>query len=163
MASRNTLDCARRAHELKQLLGVSTCGSSCTEDGAIVAVLGFVLQGTNAFGGGASGWYAGFGNGMWSYAGFGGPGGWGAPGFGYTGNGWSLSAARPNTKASSSTRTAADSMTLTVTVPADAKLFVNGHATTSIGETRQYSSAGLRPGSKYDYQVRTDLFVMAER
>jgi uncharacterized protein (TIGR03000 family) len=46
---------------------------------------------------------------------------------------------------------------IVVDVPADAKVFVNGHATTSIGEHRQYVSHGLEAGMRYEYQVRAEI------
>jgi uncharacterized protein (TIGR03000 family) len=46
---------------------------------------------------------------------------------------------------------------LIVDVPADAKVFVNGHATTSTGEHRQYVSHGLEAGMRYEYQVRVEI------
>jgi uncharacterized protein (TIGR03000 family) len=46
---------------------------------------------------------------------------------------------------------------LIVNVPADAKVFVNGHATTSTGEHRQYVSHGLEAGMRYEYQVRAEI------
>lgn len=49
---------------------------------------------------------------------------------------------------------APDSALLTVIVPADAKVFVNGYETKSQGERRQYVSHGLQAGSSYNYQVR---------
>ncbi len=52
---------------------------------------------------------------------------------------------------------AADSVMLTVNVPADAKVFVNGRATTSAGELRQYTSAGLQPDAAYRYRVRAEF------
>jgi uncharacterized protein (TIGR03000 family) len=55
---------------------------------------------------------------------------------------------------------------LIVDVPADAKVFVNGHATTSTGEHRQYVSHGLEAGMRYEYQVRAEIIrdgkVLAE-
>ena len=51
-------------------------------------------------------------------------------------------------------RTAA---TVSVSVPANAKIFVNGLATTSIGAERQYVSRGLRAGAKYSYTVRAEI------
>ena len=44
-----------------------------------------------------------------------------------------------------------------VSVPADAKVFVNGHETTSTGEVRQYTSAGLQQDAAYRYQVRVEF------
>ena len=47
--------------------------------------------------------------------------------------------------------------TLTVRVPADAKVFVNGLATTSTGTFRRYVSNGLQPGLTYAYEVRAEV------
>jgi uncharacterized protein (TIGR03000 family) len=46
---------------------------------------------------------------------------------------------------------------IVVEVPADAKVFVNGHPTTSTGEHRQYVSHGLEQGMRYEYQVRAEI------
>jgi uncharacterized protein (TIGR03000 family) len=51
----------------------------------------------------------------------------------------------------------ADSGVLTVSVPADAKVYVNGKATTSTGSVRHYVSRGLRSGYKYGYEVRVEV------
>ena len=53
----------------------------------------------------------------------------------------------------------ARSLTLNVKVPADAKVFVNGMATTSTGTDRQYISKGLKAGSRYSYEVRAEFAV----
>ena len=45
---------------------------------------------------------------------------------------------------------------LNVSVPADAKIFVNGAATTSTGSARQFVSRGLNNGNKYAYEVRAE-------
>ena len=45
---------------------------------------------------------------------------------------------------------------LNVSVPADAKIFVNGAATTSTGSDRQFVSRGLAAGNKYAYEVRAE-------
>ena len=45
---------------------------------------------------------------------------------------------------------------LNVSVPADAKIFVNGAATTSTGSDRQFVSRGLSSGNKYAYEVRAE-------
>ena len=45
---------------------------------------------------------------------------------------------------------------LTVSVPADAKVFVNDKPTTSTGTVREYISRGLEPGLQYSYQVRVE-------
>ncbi len=46
---------------------------------------------------------------------------------------------------------------LTVSVPTDAKIFVNGTATTSTGEVRQYVSRDLAGGMSYAYEVRAEI------
>jgi len=46
--------------------------------------------------------------------------------------------------------------TLTVNVPSDAKVFVNGHETTSKGAQRQFISRNLEPGFKYTYEIRAE-------
>ena len=43
---------------------------------------------------------------------------------------------------------------LTVSVPADAEIVVNGLPTTSTGESRRYVSHGLKPGETYRYVVK---------
>ncbi|HWB09715.1 MAG TPA: TIGR03000 domain-containing protein [Pirellulales bacterium] len=47
--------------------------------------------------------------------------------------------------------------TLTVRVPAEARVFVNGLATTSTGTVRRYVSNGLRAGYAYTYQIRVEV------
>jgi uncharacterized protein (TIGR03000 family) len=46
---------------------------------------------------------------------------------------------------------------LTVAVPDDAKIYVNGQATTSTGGSRQYVSRSLQPGFSYAYEVRAEV------
>ena len=48
---------------------------------------------------------------------------------------------------------------LTVSVPANAKVFVNGNATTSTGSLREYVSRGLETGYEYNYEVRAEVMV----
>ncbi len=50
--------------------------------------------------------------------------------------------------------TPANSGLLTIWVPYDAKVLINGLATKSIGSRRQYVSYGLQPGSHYTYEVQ---------
>ncbi len=45
---------------------------------------------------------------------------------------------------------------LTVSVPKDARVFVNGVATKSLGEVRTYVSRGLSDGFKYTYEIRVE-------
>jgi uncharacterized protein (TIGR03000 family) len=47
-----------------------------------------------------------------------------------------------------------DAGALTVLVPEDAKVFINGHETKSVGTRRQYVSYGLKAGLSYNYQIR---------
>ncbi len=51
---------------------------------------------------------------------------------------------------------APDAGYLFVNVPADARVFVNGHATTSTGTDRQYVSRGLEQNQRYAYTVRAE-------
>jgi uncharacterized protein (TIGR03000 family) len=46
---------------------------------------------------------------------------------------------------------------LTIVVPADAKVFINGHQTRSVGTQRQYVSYGLESGLTYRYEVRAEV------
>jgi uncharacterized protein (TIGR03000 family) len=50
-----------------------------------------------------------------------------------------------------------NSGTLTIWVPAEAKVTINGFATKSSGSKRQYVSFGLVPGSSYKYVVKAEL------
>ncbi len=123
--------------------------------GAIVVVLGLIVQDANAFGHrgwgggcgyggcGYGGWYGGYGYGGYGYGGWN-YGGWGYGGYGYSGYGYG------------EYRPSSDSVLLTVSVPADAKVFVNGQSTSSTGEVRQYVSSGLQPAAVYGYRVRAE-------
>lgn len=53
--------------------------------------------------------------------------------------------------------TPANSGLLTIWVPYDAKVTINGLATKSIGSRRQYVSYDLKPGFNYRYEVRAEL------
>ncbi len=46
---------------------------------------------------------------------------------------------------------------MNVSVPAEAKVFVNGLATTSTGAQRRYVSNGLDQGFSYTYELRVEL------
>jgi uncharacterized protein (TIGR03000 family) len=56
----------------------------------------------------------------------------------------------------STLNTRADGL-LAVRVPDDAKIYVNGQATTSTGDMRQYVSRDLRTGYNYTYEVRAEV------
>ncbi len=46
---------------------------------------------------------------------------------------------------------------LTLAVPEDAKVFINGLQTKSTGTVREYASFGLKPGYSYKYDVRVEV------
>jgi uncharacterized protein (TIGR03000 family) len=56
----------------------------------------------------------------------------------------------------STSNTRADGL-LAVSVPQDAKIFVNGQATSSTGDMRQYVSRDLQSGYNYSYEVRAEV------
>jgi uncharacterized protein (TIGR03000 family) len=51
---------------------------------------------------------------------------------------------------------AADEALLSLDVPEDAEVFINGRQTTSTGTQRQYVSRGLESGRHYEYLVRVE-------
>lgn len=51
----------------------------------------------------------------------------------------------------------ATSAILTVRVPSDANVYVNGHKTASRGSVRQYISRGLEKGQSYRYEVKAEF------
>jgi len=53
--------------------------------------------------------------------------------------------------------TRSDSGLLTLYVPYDAKVFINGLETRTPGSRRQYVSYGLLPGYRYKYEVRVEI------
>jgi uncharacterized protein (TIGR03000 family) len=53
----------------------------------------------------------------------------------------------------------ADAAVLQVSVPADAKVFVNGYQTTSVGTERRYVSNGLEAGKSYTYELKAEAVV----
>ncbi len=46
---------------------------------------------------------------------------------------------------------------ITIWVPADAKVFVNGYETRSTGPQRRYVSRGLQPGYTYRFDIRAQV------
>ena len=50
-----------------------------------------------------------------------------------------------------------DSGTITIWVPEDAKVYVNGYLTKSTGNRRQFVSYGLKDGFNYKYEVRATV------
>lgn len=71
--------------------------------------------------------------------------------------GASKTAAPSSVLLASSSQLQGDSVSLTVAVPSDAKIFVNGNPTTSKGAVRQFVSKGLIPGKDYRFQLRAEL------
>jgi uncharacterized protein (TIGR03000 family) len=57
----------------------------------------------------------------------------------------------------SNLETSEDAVYLTVAVPDDARVFVNGNATTSTGVVRQFVSRGLKSGKSYRFQLRAEM------
>jgi uncharacterized protein (TIGR03000 family) len=141
----------------------------------LVVVLGFVAQDVHAFGrcggwgrgcggcgygyGGGGYGYGGYGYGGYGYGGYGYGGyygGWGYNGgYGYSGYLGSVNGESPSPAGTS--QLASDRATLTVLVPADAKVFVNGLPTKSTGESRRFISTGLQPMAFYPYKVRAEF------
>ncbi len=64
--------------------------------------------------------------------------------------------AAPAAPATEQTSTSSEA-TLTVNVPSDARVFVNGSKTTSVGSERSYVSRGLQAGFNYTYEVRAEV------
>ncbi len=58
-----------------------------------------------------------------------------------------------------STSIDSDAVLITVAVPADAKVTVNGHETSSEGPIRQFMSRGLKSGFTYSYLVAAETVV----
>ena len=73
------------------------------------------------------------------------------------GSGESAPATPPNLPPENGASLDRDEGGLTVSVPADAKIFVNGKATSSTGSYREYISRGLEPGYEYNYEVRAEV------
>jgi uncharacterized protein (TIGR03000 family) len=107
--------------------------------------------------------------------------GYGSTGMGYGSTGVGMgggvyhgvsrdSVVAPSTTASLVSNLASDedSVYLTVTVPGNAKVFVNDNATTSTGTVRQFVSHGLKSGKTYRFEVRAEVIdaqgeVLTER
>jgi uncharacterized protein (TIGR03000 family) len=122
------------------------CGRGCCGYGG--CSYGYYGCGGYGYGGYGYGGYAGYyggGNYGWGAVGYPVPGAYPAPA--------ATSGAQPQ---SSISAPAANSVALIVTVPANAKVWVNGKLTRSIGEQRQFSSSGLKLDASYEYQVRAE-------
>ncbi len=57
----------------------------------------------------------------------------------------------------SNIETKSDAIYLTVNVPGNAKVFVNGNPTTSTGAVRQFVSRGLESGKSYKFDIRAEV------
>jgi uncharacterized protein (TIGR03000 family) len=137
----------------------------------LAVVLGFVAQDVHAFGRcggwgrGCGGGYGGCGYGGYGYGGYGYGGGY-YGGYGYGGGygGWGYGGGYyGGYPLASTTQLASDSATLTVSVPADAKVLVNGLPTKSTGESRRFTSTGLQIAAIYPYRVRAEYMRDGER
>lgn len=171
-------------YEFVKSLGSRTMLQHALKIGVVAVALGLMAQDAGAFGrcgrwgggyGGCGGYGCGYGGwGGYGYGGWGGYGwgyGYGYPGygFGYPGYGWgysgwgpggylaSSSGASATSSVVSSSQMDSNSALISVSVPADAKVFINGHPTTSTGERREYISKGLQPESLYAYRVRVEF------
>ena len=69
----------------------------------------------------------------------------------------------PSTDAPQTMNGTGRSAVLSVHVPNDAKVYVNGMLTRSTGSDRRYVSNGLRPGFNYTYEVRAITDATAKR
>ncbi len=58
-----------------------------------------------------------------------------------------------------STSVSRNAVLISVNVPADAKVFVNGNPTRSTGSSRQFISRGLQAGRQYTYELRAEVAV----
>ena len=84
-------------------------------------------------------------------------GSWGSSSSGSSGTWMPATPNAPDAPAENGAYYRSNSGTLTVTVPADAKVFVNDMATKSEGLNRRYVSRGLVPGRTYTYTVRVEF------
>lgn len=64
--------------------------------------------------------------------------------------------ASPYVTRSKTVVTSSTKASLTVSVPADARVYINGRATSSTGTMRQYASPNLSQGKTYTYEVRAE-------
>ncbi len=67
--------------------------------------------------------------------------------------------ATPTPPMGTSTQYGVDAAMLLVNVPADAKIYVNGNATSSTGVQRQYISRNLEAGHSYGYEIKAEMVV----
>ena len=63
----------------------------------------------------------------------------------------------PSTASSVVSSVSGDSVYLTVAVPAEAKIYVNGNRTSSTGAVREFVSRGLKPGKQYKFDIRAEI------
>ncbi len=68
--------------------------------------------------------------------------------------------ADPN--ADNTTQSAHGDATIVVALPSNAKLFVNGLKTSSVGQERQFVSRGLQRGLRYPYQIKAVVDVAGQ-
>jgi uncharacterized protein (TIGR03000 family) len=140
------------------IVALGLCAPALSPNGAFAGIF-FPLEG------GYARWYG------WAgplYGGFGGyPGARfinGAAGYGY-GGAWGCDCwsgtdvgmnVVPSPATAPQTTAPGNSVIMNVIVPPDARVYINGLATTSVGAERRFRSDNLRPGS-YPYQVRAEI------
>ncbi len=66
-------------------------------------------------------------------------------------------ATKPGAKNTNADNLPADTSRLSVHVPADAKIYINGKATSTPGTRRQFISRNLKPDLQYTYRVRAEV------
>jgi uncharacterized protein (TIGR03000 family) len=113
----------------------------------------FGSSGGSVYSGGSSGGAVSYGSTGVSYGSVG--GGYGSVGATYYGA--STTAGRSAASLVSNVDALSDAIYLTVNVPGNAKVFVNGNPTTSTGAVRQYVSRGLEPGKSYKFEIRAEV------
>jgi uncharacterized protein (TIGR03000 family) len=107
------------------------------------------------YGGGYGGCYGGYGGMMVSGGCYGGYGmTYGTPVYGAQGGGGGEKLPKPKSGENGEINAPA---TLVVSLPADARLTVNGSPTTSTGSVRVFSTPELRPGKTYSYRLKAEL------
>lgn len=128
-------------------------GSSGGSSGYMAYSASYGSSGGSVYSGGSSGGAVSYGSTGVSYGSTG--AGYGSVGAAYYG----ASTSSSNAAASlvSNVDALSDAIYLTVNVPGNAKVFVNGNATTSTGAVRQYVSRGLESGKSYKFEIRAEV------
>ncbi len=126
--------------------GGAGLGSSGGSSGYVAYSASYGSSGGSVYSGGSSGGAVSYGS---TGAGYG--------SVGATYYGASTSSSNASASLVSNVDALSDAIYLTVNVPGNAKVFVNGNATTSTGAVRQYVSRGLEPGKSYKFEIRAEV------